>query len=76
MLVFNNSKKSYLVFQKIRFLNFWLSTFAAISLLIIIDPFIVCWLGSEYLLSKLVLIVLVINFYFMIIILYKIFEYW
>lgn len=64
LLVFNNSKKSYLVFQKIRFLNFWLSTFAAISLLIIIDPFIVCWLGSEYLLSKLVLIVLVINFYF------------
>ena len=63
LLVENDIKKNYDVFKKIRFINFWIATFTGIGLLILVQPFITIWLGAEYLLSLLVLITLVINYY-------------
>ena len=63
LLVTEQSKKRLEVFHKIQFLDFWLFTFASVCIFCLIEPFITIWIGSEYLLSKFVLISLVLNFY-------------
>lgn len=63
LLVTESKEKQYEVFTKMRFLNFWLSCFSSIAVLVIIQSFITIWIGKEYLLSMYVLIILVINLY-------------
>lgn len=63
MLVEGDKKKNYEIFKKVRFINFWISTFTAISILIIIQPFIILWIGEKYLLSNIVLYLLVFNYF-------------
>lgn len=63
LLVKEDSSKSYNVFKVIMMINFWIYGFAAICLFILIEPFITLWVGSEFILAKAVLIILVLNFY-------------
>ena len=63
LLVEKNPDKTYKVFKKMRFLNFWLACFSGICLLVIMQSFIKVWVGKEYLLSLLVLGTLVFNYY-------------
>ena len=63
LLIENNFNKNFSVFKKIRFINFWLATFTATCLYVIMDSFVIIWLGREFLLSELTLIVLVINYF-------------
>lgn len=63
MLVTESNEVCVNVFKKIRFLNFWIATFSGTCLLVIMDSFIKIWLGSDYLLSKWVLIILVFNYF-------------
>ncbi len=63
LLVTESLEKQFMIFKRIRFLNFWISTFASISTLIIMDSFISIWIGNEYILPKIVLIVLVLNYF-------------
>lgn len=63
LLVDKNKDKSFEVYKKIRFFNFWISTFAATSILVIIQSFILVWLGNDYLLPQMVVYILVFNFY-------------
>ena len=63
MLVTETKEKNFEIFKRVRFLNFWIATFSGISLLVVMDSFIKVWIGSEYLLTTCVLIVLVINYY-------------
>lgn len=63
LLVTENKEKHFQVFDRIRFLNFWISTFAGVSILIIMSSFIKIWIGESYILPGFVLIVLVINYY-------------
>lgn len=60
LLVSDNNNK-FNVFKKIRFINFILSSFSAICFFIIIEPFIKMCFGENFILSKITLIVLVIN---------------
>lgn len=62
-LVEENKKKTFQVFKKIRFINFYISMFTAICLLLIIQPFITIWVGKDLLLEYSVVIVLVFNFF-------------
>lgn len=64
LLVEKNEEKSFYIFDKIRFINFWIATFSSISILLIIQPFITLWIGKEYLISSYVVIVLSINYFF------------
>lgn len=64
MLVTESTEKQFEIFKRIRFANFWISTFCSTCLLVIMEPFINVWIGSKYVLSFTVLLVLVINFYF------------
>ena len=62
-IVSENSKKLYDVFKKVRFCNFWISCFTAISILSLIQPFIEIWIGSEYVIENIVVFVLTFNFF-------------
>ena len=64
LIVTAKSEEIYDVYKKIRFINFWISTFAATSLLLIMEPFIKVWIGAEFLLPFGVLVVLAVNYYF------------
>ncbi len=63
LLLTDSKSKVYDVFKKVRFINFWIASFTAVSLLLIMQPFIRIWIGSEYLLDSTILYVLVFNFY-------------
>lgn len=55
--------KKFEVYQNIRFINVWISIFAATSLFVIMNSFIEFWLSSKYILNTYVLIALVLNYY-------------
>lgn len=63
MLVKESAEKSFEIFKRVRFLNFWIATFSGISLLVVMNSFITVWIGSKYLLATCVLSVLVLNYY-------------
>ncbi len=63
LLVTESKEKAYQIFKKMRFLNFWLSCFSGICLLVIIQPFIVVWLGKNYLLPMIVIITVIFNYF-------------
>lgn len=63
LLVEADIEKTFSVYKKIRFLNFWIATFCSVSIFVVIQSFITLWIGSEYLLSIFVLGVLVLNLY-------------
>lgn len=61
LLTENNSVKNYEIFKKLRFINFCIAMLSAICICTIIQPFIVIWLGEEFLLPYSVVIVLSIK---------------
>ena len=58
-----SKENSYILFKRIEFLNYWLYGFSTISLIILLNPFIMLWIGKEYVLSDEVVVVLSINFF-------------
>ena len=58
-----NKEKIYEVYKRIDFINYWLYSFSAICLLCLTEPFIILWLGKEYVLSKGILVVAILIFY-------------
>lgn len=63
LLIENNKQKSFEVYKKIRFFNFWITTFSGVAILVVIQSFIRLWMGNDYLLSFGVVCVLVLNYY-------------
>ncbi len=59
----NDNQKSYLVFWKIEFANFWMITVISIILLTSLNDFIKLWIGEQYLLEFSTLLVIVLNFF-------------
>ncbi len=59
----NNCEKKYYVFQRIRFGYSFLFGIMSTCLFILINPFIELWLGQEYLLNNITVLIIVINFY-------------
>lgn len=56
-------EKVYKVYKKVFFMNFWIYSFASITLYILFNDFIEIWLGENYLLEKVTVGIIVINFY-------------
>lgn len=63
LLTTKDQKKIFSVFKNIRFFNFWVSCFTAISILIIAQPFIRVWIDESALLSVDILFVIVFNYF-------------
>ena len=65
LIATESKEKQFDIFKKIHFINFLLTTITGIALLLIMENFITIWIGKEYLLSTSVLIVIIINYYFL-----------
>jgi len=63
LLVSVKHGKSFEVYKKIRFGNFWLACFATTSLLVMMNSFMTLWIGSQYLLPIGVLVAISLNLY-------------
>jgi O-antigen/teichoic acid export membrane protein len=61
----SDSKKSYAVFKRMFFLNAVAYSVVTICLYVLINDFIILWLGDGFLLDKWSVILIVINFYIM-----------
>jgi len=58
-------EKKHEVFRAIYFLNFWLFGFSTVCLWVLLKPFIVLWIGSEFLLANNIVAIIILNFYIM-----------
>ncbi|WP_174734422.1 lipopolysaccharide biosynthesis protein [Mesobacillus harenae] len=63
LIVSEDTDKKYLIFRVINFSNFWFFGMCSICLWALINPFISLWIGDQYLLNKLVVLAIIINFY-------------
>lgn len=63
LLVKESIEYSYDLFKKIMFFNFWIYGLAGTLIFNLIKPFIILWIGNEYLLSNSIVVVLIINFF-------------
>lgn len=64
LVVEANKTKNYEVYQTMQFFSFILSTVAISGTYLLIDDFVLVWLGDNYLLEPLVVMAIVINMYF------------
>ena len=63
LLVEKNSEKTYKTYKNVLMMNFWVYSFASISIFCIMQPFIELIYGAEFLFDQTVLGVLVLRFY-------------
>lgn len=61
--VLESKEKSYYMYKRILFINFWIAGFCGICLAILFNPFITLWIGYEYLFENYFVIIIVVNFY-------------
>lgn len=64
LLVTESTDKTYSIYKKISFVNSLIYSFATIGIYTCIQTLIKVWVGEEYLITQLALIVICINFYF------------
>lgn len=58
-----DQERTNFIFQTVDFITWWIYSFASICLLVLINPFISIWLGSDYLLNDTFVMVIVASFY-------------
>lgn len=63
VVVTENKENTYKIYSNLDFIGFWLYAVCGICMVILINPFINLWLGSEYLIGMSTIIVLCLNFY-------------
>jgi len=63
LLLSNNKKHVEDVFYRVLFVNFWMRGFCAVALFCLFQPFILLWIGGDYLLSFSTVLIIVLNFY-------------
>ncbi len=63
-LVSEKKDNHFNIYKKFEFLNYFIIVIVCNLLLCLLQPFISIWLGSEYLISSGLVIVIVLNFYF------------
>ena len=59
----NDKKKILRVFWELNSLQFFIASFCSFSLYHLMDPFIGIWLGREYVLPKIVVVIITLNFF-------------
>jgi len=63
LIVLEKPEKIYQVFKELWFTNFWLVSFCASGLYVLINPFIKLWVGDSYLLGEQVVFIICLNLY-------------
>lgn len=62
-LLIKDKERSHQIYKNMLFLNSWVYCFCSISIYCLMEPFITIWIGKQFILPKLVLIMLCLNFY-------------
>lgn len=63
LIASDTKERSYEVYKRVDFINYWLYTFSAICLLCLVEPFVTIWLGQDFVLTKEILILAVALYY-------------
>ena len=63
LIATESNEKNYSIFKIVYLVNFWIISLCVIFLYNLLEPFISWWLGKEFLLDKIVFIIILINFY-------------
>ena len=63
LIATENCETQYTVFKRYNFLGFWVFGWSSICLIVLLNPFVEIWLGSDYLIDNLTIILVIINFY-------------
>ena len=61
--VIESRDKKYEIYKILDFINFWIAAFCSISFGIIANKFVEFWVGQEYVLSNIIVLVITINLY-------------
>jgi len=62
LFVSESKERSVFIFKCLSFLSFWLYGFSSICLWILFNPFIILWVGKEYLFAEYIVLVIVLDF--------------
>ena len=57
------SERQYGIFRIYRFIAFWAYGFSSIALFTLLTPFIILWLGHDFVIAEPVILLIVVNFY-------------
>lgn len=63
LIATESEEKSYEIFKVTYLINFWVYSLSVIALWNLMEPFISWWIGPEYLIDKLTVIVILVNLY-------------
>lgn len=63
LIASESKEKVHQVFESMQLVYFWLYTVCLTCFYVVFQPFITLWIGEDFLLSKVVLLVVLINFY-------------
>ncbi|WP_201308366.1 lipopolysaccharide biosynthesis protein [Companilactobacillus farciminis] len=63
LVVENNSKKSFFIYNSHFYVNLIMTGITSACLLVSLNPFIEAWVGKTYVLSKITVLVIVINYF-------------
>ncbi|WBW98611.1 lipopolysaccharide biosynthesis protein [Oceanirhabdus sp. W0125-5] len=63
LIVKENVENQYKLFKITELINFWIAGFTTTCLYILLQDFIILWIGEKYLLDWSILIILVLNYY-------------
>lgn len=63
LVALSDKEHSRKIFNDVFFVNFWLISFCSICLFVLINPFIVLWVGDSYQLSTLTVALICLNMY-------------
>ncbi len=60
---YGDKERTNFIFKTLFFISWWIFGFSSICLLVLINPFITLWLGSEFTMEFLVVLMIVVNFF-------------
>lgn len=66
LIATESNEKSYNVFKNLFFINFLIAILSSMFLIILLNPFILLWIGEKYILESNIVSIIVINFFIII----------
>lgn len=63
LVVDDDYKNRYSIFKILQMISFWIAGFCFVSIYILIDDFIILWIGEKFVLNQAILLAILFNFY-------------
>lgn len=59
----DDKERVFHIYKTLNFIGFWIHSYAAVTFLVMFNPFIEVWAGKDYLFPMSVVFLIVLNFY-------------